>query len=78
MDGSLQMGFEIPQPLQSQKGTYELNAAVGTPGVGGGTFSWLAYNVIPKDAHPVAVLEFPGEAPSDPPVRVETVLEHRC
>ena len=79
MLGPLQMGFEIQQPLQPQeKGVYELNAAVGTPGLGAGSFSWLLYNVIPEEAHPVAVLEFPSKDPTAPPVRVETTLDHRC
>jgi hypothetical protein len=51
---------------------------VGTKGLGKGTFAHLVYNVIPEDAHPKAVLEFPSPTPGGPPVRVEQVLGHRC
>ena len=37
-------------------GTYELNAGVGTRGLGKGAFAHLVYNVVPKEVHPRAVL----------------------
>jgi hypothetical protein len=69
----------VHQPLTKKAdGTYELNAGIGTKGLGKGTFAHLVYNVVPKDVHPKAVLEFPSKRPGGPPVRVEMVLKQRC
>jgi hypothetical protein len=77
--GPLQMGFEVRQPLRkTEDGTYELSAGLGTKGLGKGTFAHLVYNVVPKDVHPKAVLEFPNKVSGGPPVRVEMVLKQRC
>jgi hypothetical protein len=77
--GPLVMGFEVRHPLTRKRdGSYELNAGVGTRGLGKGSFAHLVYNVVPKDVHPRAVLEFPNKKPGGPPVRVEMVLKQRC
>jgi hypothetical protein len=77
--GPLQMGFEVRRPLEKVGDrTYKLSAAVGTPGLGPGTFAHLKYNVIPAGVHPRAVLEFPNRKAGHPPVRVEMVLKERC
>jgi hypothetical protein len=73
------MGFKVRQPLEKVgERTYRLSAAVGTPGLGPGTFAGMEHNVIPGDVHPRAVLEFPNRAAGGPPIRVEVVLEERC
>jgi hypothetical protein len=73
------MGFEVRQPLRkTEDGAYELSAGLGTKGLGKGSFAHLVYNVVPKDVHPKAVLEFPNKVAGKPPVRVEMVLKQRC
>jgi hypothetical protein len=77
--GPLQMGFEVRSPLRKQGDqVYELSAGVGSKGLGQGSFAHLQYNVIPKDDHPVAVLEFPTKAGGGPTARAEMVLDQRC
>jgi hypothetical protein len=80
--GPLQMGFEVPaESALEWKGSYqiEVNAAVGTKGLGRGSFVHLSYakDAIPKDIYPTVVIEFPGKTPG-PPERVRTVLKQRC
>ena len=77
--GPLQMGFEIRNPLRKAGGKkFELNAAVGTRGLGPGTFAHLLYNVIPEDVFPQATLEFPNADPGKPAVRVDVPIKQRC
>lgn len=46
--------------------------------LGKGSFAHLVYDVVPKDVHPKAVLEFPSKTPGGPPVRVDMILKQRC
>jgi len=83
IDGPLQMGFEIPAESALQwkgAGQFELSVGVGTKGLGKGAFVHLSYakNAIPEDVYPSAVLEFPNKSPGATPVRIQTVLKHRC
>lgn len=80
-EGPLQMGFECQLPLMKKdKGIYELNVGVGTKGVGNGSFAHVRYwnDAVPHNVAPTAVLEFPNKTQGGPPIRVETILKHRC
>jgi hypothetical protein len=77
--GPLQMGFEVREPLNRLgDGKFELNTAVGTKGLGRGTFAHLMYNVIPDDVFPEATLEFPNADPKGLPIRIQTPIKERC
>jgi hypothetical protein len=74
--GPLQMGFEVRHPLsKSGKDEFELNTAVGTKGLGQGTFAHLVYNVIPEDVFPQATLEFPSADPKGRPIRIDMPIK---
>ena len=77
--GPLQMGFEVRHPLSKVgRGEFELNTAVGTKGLGRGTFAHLVYNVIPEDVFPEATPEFPNADPKGPPIKIEMPIKERC
>lgn len=77
-NGPLTMALlEEPILVAGQPG--ELRAAVGTPGLGQGTFAYLEYEgVIPKGVGPLAEIEFPPTAPGGRPVRAAFPLTDRC
>jgi len=56
----------------------ELNAEVGTPGLGEGTFMSLLNTTFPPDLHPVATIQFPHRDAGKPPLTVKVVLSARC
>ena len=59
----------------------ELQVAIGTPGLGPGTFVSLdveAESAIPADVAPLAVLSLPPETAGGPSRRIEFSLPHRC
>jgi|GEM_PF-6656883 len=73
--GPLQMGFEVREPFKSKgDGSYEISAAVGTYGVGPGSFACLGYGVIPPSAQPKVKLTIPSAKDG----LLETTLDHRC
>jgi hypothetical protein len=77
--GPLQMGFEVQSPFRKVGDKkFELNAAVGTKGLGPGTFAHLIYNVIPDDVFPQATLEFPSADPQEPAIKVDMAIKDRC
>ena len=77
--GRLQMGMEIRSPLTRKSADeFELNVAVGNPGLGSGAFASLIYTPIPEGIHPHAVLEFPAKSPGAPPIKVEMDFKQRC
>jgi hypothetical protein len=74
-DGPLQVGIcgELPQLKVGRSTDFVL--AVGTPGIGGGTFAMLAYqDTIPAGVHPNVEVRWPGE----PPVKQLFELKQRC
>jgi hypothetical protein len=81
--GPLTMGFHPkwfygwPVFARGKAGT-TLTVLVGTPGVGEDSFALLGYDDVPKDAHPVAKISFPGRTPASPPVRLTVPLTRRC
>ncbi len=83
LNGPLSLGLESkwcygwPVLGRGEPGT-KLTVAVGTPGLGEGSFAALDYDDVPRDAHPVAAFRFPHRDPGRPPVVVEVPLKHRC
>jgi hypothetical protein len=76
--GPLQMGLHVPQrlPLGAEGGNLE--ALVGTPGLGKGTFAAVSYDgLITAGASPVAEIEFPA-ASGGSLSRARYILPHRC
>ena len=77
--GPLQMGFEVRTPFDRAKDeTYEISAAVGTFGVGEGSFSNLIYSCIPESLEPRVTVSIPSKTEGEPPTVIETTLDHRC
>jgi len=57
----------------------EVTLGVGTPGVGPGTFAWMAYNnLIPEGLNPRLEITCPPHTPGDAPVKEPYELKHRC
>ena len=57
---------------------HKFRAAIGTPGLGQGTFAILDPEAVPADIHPVAEVEFPAASADARPIRARFVLDHRC
>ncbi len=63
MDGPLTLGI-VCSLMDFQFGLgSQLKVAVGTPGLGTGTFSYMRYDELPKEARPFAIVTFPGLSP---------------
>ena len=76
-NGPLQMALTTATPLQRSAKPVRLNAVVGTPGLGEGTFAAVGGDDLPEDAHPSAAIEFRDAAGAKlDPVRV--TLDQRC
>jgi hypothetical protein len=79
--GSYEMRFGPVQKLVRGK-TCDLEASVGTPGLGKGTFAILMYtelsDPIPDGAHPIAEIVFPGKTPASATPSTKVILDHRC
>jgi hypothetical protein len=57
----------------------EMILAVGSPGLGNGTTTFVGYDdLIPDGANPKAEVTFPGGKPGDPPIRELYELKQRC
>jgi hypothetical protein len=69
--------FEDQVLRRGEKG-HELRTAIGTPGVGKGTFALLSTDAVPADIHPVAEVEFPAASAGAKPIRAKFTLDHRC
>ncbi|HVK17892.1 MAG TPA: hypothetical protein VM533_13165 [Fimbriiglobus sp.] len=79
LGGPLQVSLYASKPTLRLARSLDLMLAVGTPGVGPGSFASVGYDdLIPKDAHPVAEFAFSGAKPGDPPVRERYELKQRC
>jgi hypothetical protein len=77
--GPLHLALLCRQTLPLGESPGDLNAMLGTPGRGPGTFASIAYaGVIGTDTHPVAVVAFPHREAGKGPVTVRAVLRHRC
>jgi hypothetical protein len=77
--GPLQMGLLCKQVLPRGDKPGDLMTMIGTPGMGNGTFTSIAYGgLIADDVHPVAELEFAPKTSNQEPIRARVVLKHRC
>lgn len=77
--GPLQLGFEVRTPFDRKgENEFEIAAAVGTFGLGEGSFSNLIYSVIPPEAQPDVTVTIPSETEGQSPIVIETTLDHRC
>jgi hypothetical protein len=57
---------------------HELRTAIGTPGLGKGTFAFLSTDAVPANIHPIAEIEFPSASADAKPIRSKFTLDHRC
>ena len=57
---------------------HKFRAAIGTPGLGKGTFAFLTTDAVPAGIHPVAEVEFPAASADARPIRARAVLALRC
>jgi hypothetical protein len=64
--------LSLSQPNQS------LHLRFATPGLGKNAFASLGYEAVPKDVHPLAVIEWPAAASNAPPIKTEVSLASRC
>ena len=73
-DGPPQVTFSGSLPQLRVGRSTDFNLAVGTPGVGGGTFAAFAYqDTIPAGVHPTATVVWPGGSGTD-----AFELKYRC
>jgi len=78
-DGPLQVTFHGEKPKLMLERDNDVMLAVGTPGVGPGTFAMLAYEgAIPDAAVTQVEIEYPPQKPGAPPVRQSFELRQRC
>ena len=56
----------------------ELKVALGTPGLGKGTFARIYHKDLPNEIQPVAELEFPNREPAKGAIKVKLTLPERC
>ena len=52
--------------------------AVGTPGVGPGSTTWVEYDVIPEKLFPTVEVTYPAKRAGDAPIRERYELKKRC
>jgi len=78
-DGPLQVNFYGGTPnLQIGRET-DLILAVGSPGLGKGTFAMVSYDqTIPANACPTVEIAYPALKAGDPPVKERYELKDRC
>jgi hypothetical protein len=56
----------------------EFTVHVGTAGSGAGSFAYMDYGPVPRDAFPVLEVEYAAKNPGDPPIREKYELKERC
>jgi len=78
-NGPLTMATRFDEQVlkRGSEGT-ELRTAIGTPGLGKGTFAFLSTDAVPANVHPVAEIEFPAASENAKPIRSTFTLDHRC
>jgi hypothetical protein len=79
LGGPLEVSLHVSRPTFRRNRTNELMLAVGTRGLGAGTFASVGYqNTIPEDAHPVGELTFaPGKSGGEP-IKKRFEFKERC
>jgi hypothetical protein len=80
--GAYEMCLSPIQKLARGEKPSDLEASIGTPGLGNGTFATLLYEAhsarIPDNIHPVAEIVFLGKAPSSRLRSTKVLLDRRC
>jgi hypothetical protein len=85
---TLRIGDIKPPQWEKTDKPFDFQVEIGTPGIGKGTLAQLNYScigpkgevidVIPKDAYPVAEVEFPAKVPGRKPISARWMLKQRC
>jgi len=78
INGPLTMGFVMPQLWTRGKEALNFQVAIGTPGLGNGTFACMGYQEVPNNAHPLVKIDFPAGTGGMAQVRTQFRLTHRC
>jgi hypothetical protein len=77
--GPLEVSFHVSRPTLRRNRTNDLMLAVGTRGLGAGTFAAVGYqNTIPAAAHPFGQLTLPPDKAGGEPVKKRFELKERC
>ena len=67
--------YRQPPALVPSKAYCPFHIALGTPGVGKGSFVAVSCCSLPNDVRPIAYVEFPHRDANESPIRVEYVLD---
>jgi hypothetical protein len=79
VDGPLQVSFYGNRPSLQLGRETDFILAVGSPGLGKGTFAMLSYDqTIPANACPTIEIDYPAAKAGDPPVKQHYELKERC
>jgi hypothetical protein len=77
--GPMTMRFALGvTPSLSLTEEFDLQAEVGTIGIGPSSFVFILNDTFPKDLHPVAEIEWPHREASKPPIKMSVTLTQRC
>ena len=77
--GPLAVSFLHETPSLRRNRSTECTLTVGTPGLGTGTFSSIAYEgVIPESLNPTMEVTYSSAKPGSPPVKTLYELKERC
>jgi hypothetical protein len=76
-------GAMVPQAIRYKtlslsKPDLSLHIRFATPGLGKNAFASLGYKAVPKDLHPLVVIDWPAAAPNAPPIQTTVSLTERC
>jgi len=79
LGGPLEVSLHVNRPTLRRNRTNELMLAVGTRGLGAGTFASVGYQgTIPEDARPAGEVTFAPARAGGEPVKKRFELEERC
>ncbi len=79
LGGPLEISLHVSRPTLRRNRTNELMLAVGTRGLGAGTFAAVGYpNTIPADAHPIGEVTLPPGKAGGEPVKKRFEFKERC
>jgi len=79
VDGPLQVNFYGSRPSLQIGREADFVLAVGSPGLGKGTFAMLSYDqTIPANACPTVEIDYPAAKAGDSPVKEHYELKERC
>ncbi len=79
LGGPLEVTFYERRPELRRNRATEFMLAVGTPGLGAGTFAAVCYDrVIPDSARPKCEITYPPAQPGGKPVKKLYELKERC